>query len=172
MAASTSVATRTSRKPAPARLKFIFWLDVLLFVSVCALQTLHFTGLILHEWLGLALVPLLFLHLLLAWSWIIAETRRFFSSQPARARVNFLLNLALFAAVTAATYSGLLISQKAIPALTHVPPPVFVNWRWDRLHTWFADIVVILVGLHLAINWDWTLAAAQRLFRRLRRAPQ
>jgi cytochrome b561 len=150
-----------------ARLKFTFWLDTALLIAVCALQAIHFTGLILHEWLGIAVVPLLLIHLLLAWSWISAETRRFFSSQSIRSRINYLLNLSLFGAVTAATYSGILISQKAIPAISHTLSGPFVDWKWDRLHTWFADITVILVGLHLAINLDWAFAAAQRIFRRL-----
>jgi len=38
------------------------------------------------------------------------------------ARVNYLLNLSLFAAVTAATYSGIVISQKAIRIIA-VPKP-------------------------------------------------
>ncbi|HSY37220.1 MAG TPA: DUF4405 domain-containing protein [Acidobacteriaceae bacterium] len=166
MGAQTVVAAARSLKPTQPRLKFMFWLDAILFASVCALQTLHFTGLILHEWLGLAIVPLILLHLLLAWSWIAAETRRFFTSQSVRARVNYLLNLGLFAAVTATTYSGILISQKAIPAIMHSTPAPYMDWTWDRIHTWVADIVVILVGLHLAVNWDWALAAAQRIFRR------
>lgn len=166
MGAQTVVATAKSTKPAQARLKFMFWLDATLLVSVCALQTLHFTGLILHEWLGLAVVPLILIHLLLAWSWIAAETRRFFTAQSARARVNYILNLSLFAAFTAAMYSGILISQSAIPSLTHSTPAPTMDWKWDRLHSWFADIVVILVGLHLAVNWEWALAAAQRIFRR------
>jgi cytochrome b len=164
--AQTEIAVAKSAKPAPWRLKIMFWLDATLLVSVCALQTLHFTGLVLHEWLGLAVVPLILFHLLLAWGWIAAETRRFFTSQPLRARINYLLNLGLFAAVTAAMYSGILISQKAIPALARYKPALYMDWKWDRLHGWFADIVVLLVGLHLAVNWEWVLAAAKRIFRR------
>jgi cytochrome b len=149
------------------RLKIMFWLDATLLIFVCALQTLHFTGLVLHEWLGLAVVPLILIHLLFAWNWIAAETRRFFTSQSPRARVNYLLNLALFAAVTAAIYSGILISQQAVPAFTRFKPAPYMDWRWDRLHSWFADIVVLLVGLHLAVNWEWALAAGRRIFRRL-----
>jgi len=164
--AQTEIATAESTKPAKWRLKFMFWLDAALLVSVSALQTLHFTGLVLHEWLGLAVVPLILIHLLFAWSWIAAETRRFLTSQSARARVNYLLNLSLFAAVTAATYSGILISQRAVPALTRSKAATELDYKWDKLHNEFAIIVVILTGLHLAINWDWVLAAGKRIFRR------
>lgn len=165
MSTQTDSALDRPARPAPWRLKSMFWLDAILLVSICALQTLHFTGLILHEWLGLAVVPLILVHLLFAWGWITAQTRRFFTSCTTRSRINYLLNLSLFAAVTAATYSGILISQQAIPALTRSRPAPYMNWKWDKLHSDFSAIVVILVGLHLAVNWDWVLAAVQRIFR-------
>jgi hypothetical protein len=76
-----------------------------------------------------------------------------------RARINCLLNLSLFAAVTAVIFSGILISQKAVPALTGSKPAPDMDWRWDTLHNQFSAIVVMLVGFHLAINWQWALAA-------------
>jgi hypothetical protein len=104
-------------KPAQWRLKMTFWLDLTLLVSVCALQSVSFTGLVVHEWLGLAMVAMVLAHLLLAWSWISTQSRRLFAAQSIRSRMNYLINLSLFACVTAVIFSGILISQKAIPAL-------------------------------------------------------
>ena len=162
------VEKRESAKSAPWRLKMTFWLDVTLLVSVCALQTVRFTGLVLHEWLGLAMVGLVLAHLLLAWSWIATQSRRFFAAQTLRARINYLINLALFAAVTAVIFSGILISQKAIPTLTGTNVVPDMDWRWDTLHNKFSAWVILLAGLHVAINWDWALAALQNVFRRFR----
>jgi len=145
-----------------------FWLDVIILVSVCALQTVSFTGLVLHEWLGLAMVCMVFAHLLLAWSWIASQSRRLFAAQSARARINYFLNLCLFASVTATIFSGIGISQKAIPALTGTKAAPDMDWRWDTLHNDFSGAVLILSGFHLAINWDWVLAAVAKLFRRFR----
>jgi hypothetical protein len=158
--------TRETAKPAPWRLKITFWLDVTLLVSVCALQTVSFTGLVLHEWLGLAVVGMVLAHLLLAWSWISSHSRRFFTLKSIRARINYLVNLSLFAAVTAVIFSGILISQKAIPALTGSKAAPDMDWRWDTLHNQFSVYVVMLVGFHLAINWEWALAAGQKIFHR------
>jgi cytochrome b561 len=157
----------TSSKPAQWRLKATFWLDVTLLISVCALQTVSFTGLVLHEWLGLAMVGMVFAHLLLAWSWIASQSRRFFKVQSVRARINYLLNLSLFASVTAVIFSGILISQKAFPMLTGTKAAPRMDWRWDTLHNQFSQTVVLLSGFHLAINWDWALAAGQKVFRRI-----
>jgi hypothetical protein len=158
---------RESAKPAQWRLKTVFWLDVMLLVSVCALQTVRFTGLVVHEWLGLAMVAMVFTHLLFSWSWIASLSRRFFALQSARARINYLLNLSLFAAVTAVIFSGVLISQKAFPALIGTKVAPDVDWHWDFLHNLFSQLVMMLSGFHLAMNCDWVLAAAERLFGRV-----
>ena len=163
MGTPSVVETRESAKPAQWRLKITFLLDVTLLVSVCVLQTVSFTGLVLHEWLGLAMVGMVFAHLLFAWSWIATQSRRLFAVQTASARINYFLNLSLFAGVTAVIFSGILISQKAIPTLTGTKAAPDMDWRWDTLHNQFSQIVVMLAGFHLAINWDWALAAAQKV---------
>lgn len=145
----------------------MFWLDVTLLLLVCALETVPFTGLVLHEWLGLALVGLAFAHLLFSWSWIASHSRGFFSRQSARARINYFLNWSLFAGMTALIFSGILISQKAIPTLTAAPVAPTMDWRWDSIHDTCSNLVLILAGLHLALNWDWALAAGRRIFGRL-----
>ena len=160
-------ATAEPAKPAHWRLKITFWLDVSLLVSICALQTVPLTGLVLHEWLGLALVGMILGHLLFSWSWIASHSRRFFTLQSIRARINYLLNVGLFAAVIAVIFSGILISQKAIPTLTGSKAAPHMDWRWDTLHNQFSAAVLMLVGFHLAINWEWALAASQKIFRRL-----
>ena len=169
MGAQAVAATRESAKPAQWRLKITFGLDVTLLVSICALQTVRFTGLVLHEWLGLATVGMILAHLLFAWSWIASQSRRFFILQSIRARINYLLNLSLFAAVTAVIFSGIVISQKAIPTLTRSKAAPEMDWRWDTLHNQFSGAVVMLVGFHLAINWEWVLAAGEKIFRRVQK---
>src|SRR5258707_8730246 len=130
MGTPSMVETRESAKPAQWRLKATFWLDVTLLVSICALQTVSFTGLVIHEWLGLAMVGMVLAHLLLAWSWIASQSRRLFARQSVRERVNYFLNLTLFAGVIAVIFSGILISQRAIPALTGSKAPPEMDWRW------------------------------------------
>ena len=120
------------------RLKITFWLDISLLASVCALQTIPFTGLVIHEWLGLAMIAMVFAHLLLAWSWIASQSRRFFITRSIRDRINYLLDLTVFAAVTAVIFSGILTSEKAVPALTHVQAPPEMAWRCYTLHNRFS----------------------------------
>ena len=142
------------------RFAIVLSLDLILLLSLCALEHVPFTGLILHEWLGLALATLIVIHLLLSWSWIAASTRRFFRGAPNRTRVNYILNLCLFGFMTAVIFSGILSSQEALPALASA------NTRWARLHGRFSDCIVALAAAHLAINWDWLLAATRKIMAR------
>jgi len=109
------------------------------------------------------MVGMVLAHLLLAWSWIATQSRRLFALKSVRARINYLLNLSLFAAVTAVIFSGILISQTAIPLLTGTKAAPDMAWRWDTLHIRFSQTVLLLSGFHLAINWDWALGAVQNL---------
>ncbi len=109
------------------------------------------------------MMGMVFAHLLLSWSWIASVSRLLFAAQSARARINYLLNLILFAAI----FCGILISQQPIPTLAGTTAPSDMDWRWDTLHHQFSDAVLVLSGFHLAINWDWALAAAQKIFRRM-----
>jgi len=154
-----------SLKPAPPRLKAAFWLDVTLLISVCALEQIPFTGAMVHEWLGLAFAAMIVWHLLLSWTWIATQTRHLFPVDSARTMVNYLLNLCLFACVTAVIYSGIVISQEAIPAFTKTRIAIRSDSPWFYVHDQGSNLVVILAGLHVALNWDYLLAAVRRLLR-------
>jgi len=142
------------------RFILVLTLDLILLLSLCALEHVPFTGMTLHEWLGLAVAALIVIHLLLSWSWIAASTRRFFAGASHRTRVNYILNLSLFGFMAAVIFSGVLSSQQAVPALASA------NTRWARLHDRFSDGLVALVATHLAINWDWLLAATRKILAR------
>jgi cytochrome b len=150
------------------RLRFTFWLDVALLVVFCALETVPFTGLLLHEWIGLIAAVMVIIHLLLSWTWIATITCRFVSVQQGaatgRTRVNYLLNLALFGIVSILIVSGVIVSRYAVPAMVAWRPDAQTDYQWGAIHNRFSDLVVILAGLHLAINWDWSVLAARKIF--------
>jgi cytochrome b len=153
-------------KPASSRLKVAFCLDITLLASICALEQIPFTGAIVHEWLGLSFAAMAVWHLLLSWSWISSQTRQLFPIQSARTVANYLLNLSLFACVTAVVYSGVRISQEAIPVFTKTRTGIPTDSPWFFIHDQGSNLIVVLAGLHLALNWDWSLAAGRKLLRR------
>jgi cytochrome b561 len=140
--------------------RFSLWLDVALLPTVCALEVTILTGLPVHEWLGVALTVGLLVHLLLQWPWIASRTRRLAQPGSARTRINYLINLSLFVSMVATLYSGFMISRNVLPALgldaSH-------DRRWGRLHGFSSSAILILVGLHLALNWSWVKIFVSRL---------
>lgn len=142
------------------RTQFLLFLDTILFLALVQLIEPRFAGLAVHEWLGIAIVPLIIVHLIYAWRWIAAALARLGVKGAWRLRINFLLNMALFIAFTVATFSGLMTSFIALPAVGIAPG----NYaRWLGVHNRWTLYVQILVGLHIALNWNWIVGAVRRL---------
>jgi hypothetical protein len=134
-------------------------LDAGLFVAFCALNVVPLTGLAVHEWLGFAFGGAALIHLLLSWGWIESSTLSLFAGRDRRNQVNYSLNFALFATLVVLILSGAMISHSALPALGfHIKE----NLRWRRIHGQATNVAIALVGLHVALNWDW-IAAMLRL---------
>jgi cytochrome b len=135
-------------------------MDFLVAGLVLALLSTALTGLAWHEWLGIAVGTVLIVHLLLGWKWIAAITQRFFHSLPGLTRITYILDFTLFATMTLVIYSGLMISRVAVPALglSGATP----NFLWRGLHSFTANALLVLVGLHLAISWSWIVKTVRR----------
>lgn len=146
--------------------------DVVLTLSFVALMSVPFTGLLLHEWWGIALIAVIVVHLLGQWDWTVATTRSFVRALTGRLRFTYLLNWALFVAAVLVMVSGILISEVALPSLglptARGGDPLFRFWR--LLRTVSADATIVLAGVHLGLNWRWVLNALRRVARLPRRA--
>ena len=140
------------------RNRLSLWLDTFLFLAVCALMVTVFTGIPIHEWLGIALIPALLFHVLLQWPWIATRTRRL--AEPRwRTRVNYLINFSLFLCMAATIQSGFVISRVAMPSF-------FPGWtgdrRWGQVHGLASSALLIMIGLHVALNWGWIRSVVSR----------
>jgi hypothetical protein len=99
------------------RQKLHLLLDSAMFLAFLVATAPRFSGIAVHEWLGLAFAVAVITHLLLNWAWIVGITQRLFGRIQAQARLNYMLNLLLFIDVTVLTFTGLVISQVALPLL-------------------------------------------------------
>jgi len=126
---------------------------------VVLLACLSLTGLQLHEWLGFVLCPLVLLHVVLQWRWFITQFQRVITSGAWRVRINASLNLLLLINMAAVLVSGVLVSNQSLEAIGERlgRPQV-----WSNVHGWLNFSLVVLAGLHLALNWDWMIAALRR----------
>lgn len=135
------------------------FVDLLIVTGFLFTSQPHFTGMAIHEWLGLGLGVGFLTHVLLHWRWVYESSRRFFGKLAHQSRINYILNLALLVAFTLIIFSGIMISEEVLPLLGLQGAHGGV-WKW--LHTTSVDLVVWLVGLHIALHWKWIVSAAKK----------
>lgn len=153
------MATRTKRGNKPNINQVNLMVDLAIFGAFLVAMAPRFSGLAIHEWLSIAFGGALFGHLLLHWQWIVEISKRFFKNAAWMARLNYVLNSLLFITMTVVMLSGLLISEIALPTLGI---PFRGEWTWRQIHTISADTVLGLVGLHIALHWQWVVDALKR----------
>lgn len=140
------------------------YLDMVIGTAVVLLISFNFTGLLLHEWLGLAFVPAAILHLLLNRQWITATTRRFFGKLSGRVRFSYLLNAALFVTMTLVTVSGVLISEVTLGSIM----PIGSNRQfWRILHSASSATTFVIFIMHVAVHWKWIVNTIRKQLPRL-----
>ncbi|MGC3960612.1 MAG: DUF4405 domain-containing protein [Verrucomicrobiota bacterium] len=141
------------------RVAFLVCFDTTMLLLMCLLEAIKFTGLEWHQWLGFALCPLVLLHVVLQWDWFVTQGQAMGRRSGHRIRLSALLNLALFVLMAAVLFSGVFASHQATSliaeSLGRAP-------LWREVHGWLNFVLVVFVGLHLALNWDWILAALRR----------
>ncbi len=141
------------------RVAFLVCLDTTMLLLVCVLEPIKLTGLEWHQWLGFALCPLVLLHVVLQWPWFVAQFQGMGGRGGHRVRLSALLNVMLFVLMAAVLFSGVFASRQSTALLGESPGRVRL---WHEVHGWLNFVLVVFVGLHLALNWDWILAALRR----------
>jgi hypothetical protein len=95
----------------------------------------------------------------LQWQWFMTQFHDVLRAGARRVRVNASLNLLLLIIMAGVLVSGGLVSNQSIATVGER----FGRLRlWSEIHGDLNFILVVLVGLHLALNWDWILAALCR----------
>ena len=135
------------------RFKFIHNI-LLTVVMVLLMDPRSFYGLGFHEWAGLIIGLFFILHKVLNWGWIKKVTVCFFRTTPARARLNYVLDVALLAGLVLMILSGIAIAKT-----------IDFSWLnlggsrlfWRVMHTSSSFITLALFGIHLGLHWNWVL---------------
>ena len=147
-----------SRRRVLARTRLDFWLDALLLVAYTLAYSLGFTGIAIHEWLGIGLGMVLLVHLTLHWDWVVRTTRKLLR-RGGRERFVWLVNLLLLVSMTLCVASGILISEVALSKLGITLP---ASSFWRQIHDTTATLTLILVPVHAALRWRWIAGVARR----------
>lgn len=143
----------------PNRNKINLMIDLAIFVAFLVAMSPHFSGVAVHEWLSIAFGAAIFVHLLLHWDWIVGITRSFFKKARWSARTNYVLNALLFIDITIVIFTGLMISENALPLFGI---QTVRGGIWHVLHATSANLSLVLLGLHVALHWDWIVSTMKR----------
>ncbi|MCB9138167.1 MAG: DUF4405 domain-containing protein [Caldilineaceae bacterium] len=155
--------TQPQRTGKVSRNQVNLFLDIFLLALFAAEMEEHFTGLRLHELLGLLFTGLLVIHIVLHWQWIVSLTRTFFHRLLHESRLNYVINLLLLIDMVAVAVTGIFISRTL--GLT-IPFARNAMQFWKMAHIFSAQLVLALVALHVAMHWKWIINACKRyLFR-------
>ena len=146
-------------KNTPVQTRTKLWLDIIIFVAFLVTMDPRSSGIAIHEWLSLAMLAALTLHLLLSWDWIINISQRFLGKLGTQNRINYILNWLLFIDGTLLIVSGVMISEVAMPFLGIRLPEGFA---WRRLHDMSANLGLLMLGLHTALHWSWIVNTFSR----------
>ncbi|MFM2309702.1 MAG: hypothetical protein RLY87_1824 [Chloroflexota bacterium] len=117
------------------------------------------TGILWHEWLGIAFGVIAIVHIYRSWDWIIAGLTRLFGHQTAATRFSLILNILVFVTMTIAVASGVAISREALKTLGLT---WLTNNAWRSLHGLSAEVSVLLVAVHIAMHWKWIVGLFKR----------
>ena len=137
-------------------------LDLSLFGALLLAYNPAWTGIALHEWLCVAVVAPLLVHIIVNWDMTMRIVRRFSALVRATPRVNLVVDGALFVAAVTVTVSGFMVSQVVARAFGIVVIPTSI---WVQTHSLSADATIALLLVHFALHWKWIANAARRLSR-------
>ncbi len=116
------------------------WLDLGMFAALLAAYNPTLTGLPVHEWLSIAVIVPLLLHLIINWEWTVRITTAFLDRLFHTSRLNLIVDTTLFVSTVGVMLSGFTVSQVALAAFGIASAPSAV---WVALHAVTADMTVL-----------------------------
>lgn len=147
------------------RQKKNWWVDAVLFIGFIAAFYLEWSGIELHQWLGMGVTVLAAYHLAAHWDWVKAVTRRFMGGTCSRSRLCYALDAALVVGFAFILLSGLAISTWLELPLADYP-------AWKNLHVIGSIGTLLVTVAKIALHWRWIVDTAhKRLLKSLATAP-
>ncbi len=111
-----------------------------------------FTGIGLHEWLGLGVFVVFLVHVAMHTDWVVEACKTAFK-QPSFARTgNMVLGVLMLVVFMVCVVSGLLVSGDVLPTLGFYAEGYYF---WGPLHAASAKFLLALLLVHIAVHWKW-----------------
>lgn len=144
-----------------------YGIDALLLALLIFAAAQKATGNLLHEWVSLIFLIPFIIHLVQHWEWIANIPKRFFGKLNLTSRINVVLNLALYLTMLWVMVSGLMTSKEALPMLGF---EIGRDRFWKEMHHDASNILLVIIGIHMALHWSWIVKMTKKVFARDRKA--
>lgn len=126
--------------------------DLVVLVACGIVMNPVWTGVGLHEWVGLVLFAVAFVHCALHAEWAADAVSGIARGISAARLGNLALDALLLIAFTVAMVSGILISGAVLPALGLYADGYYF---WDPLHAISAKVFLAVLIVHVVAHWKW-----------------
>lgn len=136
-----------------------FFIDIGLLTAFLLSASPHFTGNMIHEWLGVALAVVLIAHILLHWTWIVSVGARYLKNLWHVSRFQFFVDILIFVAFVVLVTTGLMMSKTVLVAMGIQVGNTGRSVK--MIHSTASNIAVMLTGLHLALHWKWLVSTVK-----------
>ncbi|QRN84135.1 DUF4405 domain-containing protein [Chloroflexota bacterium] len=125
-----------------------WWIDLLLFISFLTTFFLQFTGLIVHQWIGIVSIAITAFHPLLHKDWVKTIFNRFFQKRFGKARQNFVIDLTILVGFAVIGLTGVVMST-----WLNLPLPAYDIWQQVHITGSVATLVLIIIKIGLHMHW-------------------
>jgi len=122
-----------------------------------------------HNWLGVLLIILLFIHTKLYWKWIVGMSKRFFIRSKSKKiksikkTTNYIICVFLLVSYCFLIITGILKFPGFLAALGINLLSVPIN-EISLIHDWSGIVAVFLSIVHLILHFNWLKSTTKSLF--------
>jgi hypothetical protein len=132
-------------------------IDAALLAGFLATFFVDLTGLVAHQWLGMAVGLLVGYHFLSHWNWVKSVTLRFVGQTSRQARHYYVTDASLMLGFALILVTGLVISSwLALPLENYA--------IWKNIHVIASIVTLLIVVGKIGLHWRWIVTTARRFF--------
>ena len=141
-------------------------MDALLLMMFILSSAPQATGILMHEWISLLFIIPLVIHILLHWDWLARLPRKRFSKFNSRMLFSAIWSGLFYLMMLLTFLSGFLISEALLPSLNI---PMDIQPFWAEAHHLSSNLLMVMLGIHLALYWPWIQSVSRNLFSKARK---
>ncbi|HLV98994.1 MAG TPA: hypothetical protein VKT82_09980 [Ktedonobacterales bacterium] len=141
--------------------KLNLFLDMFLVLAFVVEMEEGFTGQRYHEYLGVGITVVFAVHIALHWRWVVNVSKHIIRRMLSLPGLSFkyCLNVIVLLDLAFSIITGILISN-TLGFYLPINGQVYETLRY--LHIGSSRLSLLLIGLHIAVDWKWIVASSKK----------